>query len=201
MTRIVAIPVKPFDAAKQRLGDLLSDEQRAVLSMELARRTANAAIAAGASPLILSADEIVSEWAAGQGYDVLLDEGSSLDEAAHAATLFANNEPWLICHADLPLLRSEDLARAVGLMTRGSWVLAPSSDGGTSLIGGIGQFDFAFGRASFHRHLARLAHRTVHVMTSVGTLLDLDLPDDFIAAAGHPRGAWLNSVAPIRSDR
>lgn len=201
MTRIVAIPVKPFDAAKQRLSDVLSDEQRSVLSMELARRTANAAIAAGAAPLILSADDVVSEWAANQGYDVLLDEGSSLDEAAHAATLFANNEPWVICHADLPLLRSEDLARAVALMAGGSWVLAPSNDGGTSLIGGIGQFEFAFGPGSFHRHLARLSHRAVHVMTSVGTLLDLDLPGDFVAAANHPRGAWLSSVAPIRSDR
>ena len=201
MTRIVAIPVKPFDAAKKRLSGVLTAEHRQVLSVDLARRTANAAIAAGAAPLILSADEAVSEWAANQGYDVLLDEGSSLDEAAHAATLFANNEPWLICHADLPLLRGEDLARAMELMAQGSWVLAPSNDGGTSLIGGIGQFDFSFGPASFHRHLARMAHRSVNVITSVGTLLDLDVPGDFTAAAAHPRGAWLNSVAPIRSDR
>jgi len=201
LTRIVAIPVKPFDAAKKRLSGVLTTEARQALSVELARRTANAAIAAGAAPLILSADEVVSEWATSQRYDVLLDEGSSLDEAAHAATLFAKNEPWLICHADLPLLRAEDLARAVELMAQGSWMLAPSSDGGTSLIGGIGRFGFSFGPASFHRHLARLSHRPVRVMTSLGTLLDLDVPGDFSAAAAHPRGAWLNSVAPIRSDR
>ncbi len=201
MTRIVAIPVKPFDVAKKRLGGVLSNEQRQALSVELARRTANAAIDAGAAPLILSADEVVSDWATSQGYDVLLDEGSSLDEAAHAATLFANDEPWVVCHADLPLLRSDDLAQAIAKMRDGAWVLAPSSDGGTSLIGGIGQFDFAFGPASFHRHLARLSHRTVHVMASLGTLLDLDVPGDFTAAAAHPRGAWLNSVAPIRSGR
>ena len=201
MTRIVAIPVKPFGVAKMRLSGLLTARQRQALGVELARRTANAAIAAGAAPLILSADEVVSEWAAGQGYDVLLDEGSNLDEAAHAATAFAGDEPWVICHADLPLLRGEDLRRAVSLMEGGSWVLAPSSDGGTSLIGGTGQFDFAFGPASFHRHLARLAHRTVHVMTSLGTLLDLDVPGDFAAAANHPRGEWLHSLAPIRSPR
>jgi 2-phospho-L-lactate guanylyltransferase len=192
LTRIVAIPVKPFDAAKKRLSGILTSD-------ELARRTANAAIAAGAVPLILSADEAVSEWAAEHRYDVLLDEGSSLDEASHAATLFANNEPWVICHADLPLLRSEDLALAVGSMRDGSWILAPSSDGGTSLIGGVGQFEFAFGSGSFHRHLALLAGRSVGVMTTLGTLLDLDTPDDFAAAAAHPRGAWLNSVAQIRS--
>jgi 2-phospho-L-lactate guanylyltransferase len=201
LTRIVAIPVKPFAAAKKRLSGEFTAEQRQALSVELARRTANAAIAAAAAPLILSADDVVSEWAVRQGYDVLFDEGSSLDGAAHAATLFANNEPWVICHADLPLLRGDDLARALELMASGSWVLAPSNDGGTSLIGGIGQFEFAFGPASFHRHLARLADQAVHIMTSLGTLLDLDLPGDFAAAAAHPRGAWLNSVAPIRSDR
>ena len=67
MTRIVAIPVKPFGVAKKRLGGVLSSEQRQALSVELARRTANAAIDAGAAPLILSADEVVSEWAASQG--------------------------------------------------------------------------------------------------------------------------------------
>lgn len=200
MTRIVAIPVKPFDAAKRRLSGVLSPDQREALSVELARRTADAASAAGASPLILSADDAVSEWATRQGYDVLFDEGSSLDAAAHAATLFADDEPWVICHADLPLLRSEDIAQAIDRMIPGTWILAPSSDGGTSLIGGVGRFDFAFGPGSFHRHLARLAGRSVHVMTSLGTLLDLDLPADFVAAAHHPRGTWLNSVAPIRSD-
>ncbi len=200
MTRIVAIPVKPFDVAKQRLSSFLPADQRQALSVELARRTASATIEAGASPLILSADNAVSEWAATQRYEVLFDEGSSLNEAAHAATLFARNDPWLFCHADLPLLRSYDVARALDVMVGGSWVLAPSSDGGTSLIGGVGQFDFAFGPGSFHRHLARLTERTVSVVASVGTLLDLDVPADFRAAADHPRGAWLNSMAPIRSD-
>lgn len=201
MTCIIGIPVKPFDTAKQRLGGLLAAEQRQQLSIELARRTADAAIAAGATPLILSADDAVSEWATGHGYDVVLDEGSSLDEAAHAATRFAAGEPWVICHADLPLLRSEDLTCAVGILAQGSWVLAPSSDGGTSMIGGIGRFDFAFGPGSFHRHLARLTVTPLRIVTAVGTLLDLDTPADFAAAASHARGAWLNSVAPIRSNR
>lgn len=199
MTRIVAIPVKPFDVAKMRLSSILGPHQRQRLSVELARRTADAAVAAGASPLILSADDAVTAWARDQGYDVLLDKGSSLNEAAHSATLFADEEPWVFCHADLPLLRSDDLERAIALMSANSWVLAPSSDGGTSLIGGVGHFDFAFGAGSFHRHLARLANRPVQVMTGVGTLLDLDTASDFTATAAHPRGRWLNDVLPIPS--
>lgn len=201
MTWVIGIPVKPFDIAKRRLGGLLAAEQRQRLSIELARRTADAAVEAGATPLILSADDAVSEWADGHGYDVLLDEGSSLDEAAHAATLYADDEPWVICHADLPLLRSEDLGRTLGFMSKSSWVLAPSSDGGTSLIGGVGGFEFAFGPGSFHRHLARLSNRPVEIVATVGTLLDLDTPADFAAAASHARGDWLNSVTPIRSDQ
>lgn len=200
MTCIVGIPVKPFGVAKQRLSGLLAPEERESLSIALARRTADAALAAGAAPLILSADAAVSDWAAEHRYDVLLDEGSSLDEAAHAATHFADGRPWVVCHADLPLLRGEDLARALSLMSHGSWVLAPSSDGGTSLIGGIGGFGFSFGPGSFHRHLGRLADRPTRVVTSVGTLLDLDTPNDFLAAATHPRGTWLTSIAPIRSN-
>ena len=199
MTRIVAIPVKPFEIAKKRLSPVLEPQQRQALSVELARRTALAAIAANATPLILSADDAVSEWAAHQGYDVLLDEGSSLDEAAHSATLFANNQPWLFCHADLPLLRSAELVKALEIMSRGSWVIAPSSDGGTSLIGGVGGFDFAFGPGSFHRHLARLGNRPVEVVIEIGTLLDLDTAADFSAAAAHPLGRWLGDVVPIPS--
>jgi 2-phospho-L-lactate guanylyltransferase len=200
LTRIVAIPVKPFDVAKARLSTILSPSQREALSVELARMTAKAAIAADASPLILSADDAVTEWASTQGYDVLLDEGSSLNEAAHSATVFADDEPWIVCHADLPLLRADDLVRALDLMQAGAWVVAPSSDGGTSLIGGVGDFDFAFGPGSFHRHLARLASRSVRVLASVGTLLDLDTAADFRAAAAHPRGGWLQEAATIPSD-
>ncbi len=191
---IIAIPVKPFADAKQRLAGSLTDAQRRFLSIELARRTATAAVGAGAAPLILSADDGVSEWARAEGFDVLLDEGSSLNEAAHSATVFAGGRPWIVCHADLPLLTTSDLSAAMASMDGRRWVLSASSDGGTSLIGGRGHFGFSFGSASFQRHLAALADRDVAIGNRLGTMLDLDTPADLDAAIRHPRGAWLASI-------
>lgn len=191
---IIAIPVKPFDVAKQRLSGLLSDVQRRQISVELARRTARAAVLAGARPLILSADDGVTEWAGQEGFEVLLDEGSSLNEAARSAADHAGEEPWIVCHADLPLLQASDLGAAMAVMDGGAWVVSASSDGGTSLIGGFGPFDFWFGPGSFHRHLAALSDRNVGIVSRLGTMLDLDTPADLEAAINHPRGSWLASI-------
>lgn len=191
---IIAIPVKPFGVAKQRLAGPLTDAQRRSLSIELARRTATAAVGAGATPLILSADDGVSEWARAEGFDVLLDEGSNLNEAARSATVFAGDRPWIVCHADLPLLTASDLSAAMTAMSGRRWVLSASSDGGTSLIGGRGGFAFSFGPSSFQRHIVALADREVTVVNRLGTMLDLDTPADLDAAIRHPRGSWLASI-------
>ncbi len=196
---IVAIPVKPFSLAKQRLAATLDSDTRRRLSIELASRTADVAQHAGGSPLILSADDDVTLWATQAGRDVLLDQGSSLNDAAHSATDHVGQDAWIICHADLPLLNLGTVARALGAVHNGRWVIAPSSDGGTSMIGGTGPFDFSFGVGSFHRHLARLATRDHVVITSTGTLLDLDTPSDIVAALSHADGKWLAEFPAIAS--
>jgi 2-phospho-L-lactate guanylyltransferase len=191
---MVAVPVKPFDAAKQRLSDVLGPVERRHLSERLARRTASVVAETGATPLILSADDEVTEWARGHDIEVLLDEGSSLDQAATAAVAWASERAmgWIVLHADLPLLDSSDLARPVEIVASGGAVLAPSSDGGTSLIGANHTFTFAYGPASFHRHLIALGRMgDPQVVTGIGLSLDLDIPGDLTAARRHPRGRWL----------
>ena len=194
MNVTVAIPVKPFDAAKQRLSSHLTPAQRRSLSIELASRTARAGRDAGAIPLILSADDEVTAWAKDAGYEVLLDQGSNLNEAAAAGVRFALPGTWLLCHADLPLITSMDIKHALSGLGDAGWVVSPSSDGGTSLIGGSDSFDFSFGTGSFHRHMARLGGRRTTVLNRLGMLLDLDTDADLRAAATHPRGAWLDAV-------
>lgn len=194
----VAIPVKPFDAAKQRLSDVLSPADRADLSRRLAAHTARAAADAGAQTLILSADHDVTAWATRLGLDVLLDEGSSLDQAARSAARWASERGagWLICHADLPLLTGRDLEPLVGAVRAGGPAIAPSSDGGTSAIGWRGtDFRFSYGPGSFHRHLAALGGSHPTVVTKVGLLLDLDRPEDLRAATRLPEGRWLTEVS------
>lgn len=150
--------------------------------------------------MILSADDDVTAWAHDAGHQVLLDEGSSLNAAAESAAAHAAESPWIVCHADLPLLQAGDISRAIDIVSRSRWVIAPSSDGGTSLIGGSGPFAFGFGVGSFHRHLARLSARQCEVIVPTGTLLDLDTSADFAAAVSHPRGRWLAEFGRIASN-
>lgn len=192
---VVGIPVKPFPAAKRRLGAVLDDEARAVLGRRLAERTVEAVAEAGARPLVLSADDAVTDWARSIGVAVLLDEGSSLDEAARTAVMHVRRESlaWAILHADLPVLTAHHLDDALAVVVGGGAVVAPSSDGGTSLIGSsLDVFEFSYGPGSFHRHLAVLADHDPVVIVNRGLALDLDTPDDLAAAARTAEGTWLD---------
>lgn len=192
METVAAIPVKPFDQAKRRLSGVLSPGQRRALGEQLAQRTVHMCRQAGARPLVLSADDEVTDWATSQGIDVLLDEGSSLDQAAEAAQnqVLAVGDAWMVVHADLPLLRPNDLAPVVEHLADGGRAIAPSSDGGTSLLGASEPVLTAYGPGSFHRHLVRLGP-DVRVFVSLGLALDLDTVSDLEAARRHPRGAWM----------
>ena len=190
---IFAIPVKPFDVAKRRLATAIPEAARAHLSRSLAQHTADVVAATAAVPLILSADDTVTRWADERGLDVLLDEGSSLDQAARSAVRFAEDRdaPWAVLHADLPLLAARHLERAIQLLLDGRTVLAPSADGGTSFLGGSQPIEFAYGPGSFHRHLARIRRRDPIIVWNQGLVLDLDEPVDLEAAVRHPDGTWL----------
>lgn len=195
MTEVTfGIPVKPFGAAKRRLADVLDPPARAVLGRRLAERTVRAVADSHSRVIVLSADEAVTRWAHTFGVEVLLDEGSSLDAAAHAAVRHTRGGggPWAILHADLPVITAADLSRAVEWLSSGRAVIAPSSDGGTSLLGSSSDhFEFAYGAGSFHRHLARLAPLDPAVIVTRGLLLDLDTPHDLAAARATAEGAWL----------
>jgi len=199
MTAVVALPIKPFAAAKQRLAAVLSVEQRRSLSMALAGRSADIAIAAGAVPLVLAADEEVARWAEERRLAWIPDRGLDLDGAAAGAVEWSTERgrPWVICHADLPLLEVADLAVVMTPVESGRPVIAASTDGGTSLIGArLDRFDFAYGPGSFHRHLARLQATDPVILSRLGLSLDLDEPADLIAAYRHRRGAWLGPHLP-----
>lgn len=191
---VIGVPVKPFPAAKRRLAEVLDDAGRAALGRALAVRTVDVVAAAGARPLVLSADDEVTAWAHSLGVEVLLDEGSSLDQAAAAAVAHvrAAGLTWGILHADLPTLTASELAPAVEVLASRRPVIAPSSDGGTSLLGGsFDRFPFAYGPGSFHRHLAALAAHDPLIVVERGLALDLDTPTDLAAASAVADGAWL----------
>ncbi len=164
----------------------------------MAARVLTAISDSGARPLILAADPRVMDWAEQEGWEAVLDREPSLNAAARGAVhrAWERNMAWMVVHADLPLVTRADMVGAVEAVGSRSWVLSPSSDGGTSLVGGSGRADlrFAYGRGSFHRHLGRLRNRSPRVLFRPGLALDLDRPSDLRAALSHPRGAWLVGV-------
>lgn len=196
MTPLAGIPVKPFGVAKARLAPLLDGRARRRLGQALALRTAALVAAAGAEPVVVTADAGVARWAGANDLGVLIDPGAGLDAAAATvvAAAGAAGRPWAVVHADLPMLRAAELSRLLLTAASADVVLAPARDGGTNVAAGNGPFAFRYGPASFHRHLRSAPHAAV--VTAVGLAIDLDTPDDFAAAAAHPAGAWLAAYVP-----
>ena len=106
-----------------------------------------------------------------------------LDGAA-GAVVAASRRSWAVLHADLPLLRPEDLVAV--WEADAPAVLAPSRDGGTSLFCGSGPMRFSYGPGSFPRHLARAPDAAI--VSRPGLALDLDTPADLatLLALGAP---------------
>ena len=184
MPVVVIVPVKSFRGGKRRLAGALSDEQRQHLGRRLAAHVAATVAGVGLTPLIVTADPEVAMWATRSAYPSLPDPAMGLDAAAAAGVAWAGGSasPWIVLHGDLPLLTSGDVAALATIVDEGGSALAPSSDGGTSAIASTSTtFDFAFGVASFHRHLARLGSPTIVVRT--GLCLDVDSPVDLAAVS------------------
>lgn len=192
MPTVAVIPVKSFVLGKQRLAGALDPGARARLARGLADHVATTAAAAGALPVVVTADAHVAEWATRSGFPSIADPGMGLDAAAESGVAWAGRSAsrWLVLHADLPLLSVDDIVALTEVAHRG--VIAPSSDGGTSAIGGEGPARFAFGISSFQRHLRILADPLV--VTRPGLLLDVDSPEDLRAASADPRGRWIHDL-------
>ena len=184
MDLLIAIPLKPFGVAKVRLRPVLTAGQRSRLGRAVAAHTIALAAETGAQVAVVTDDPEVSEWAVQQGVGVIADTSDGgLDGAAATAAAAAQGEGrgWAILHADLPLLVFEELQDALAKWQPPNTVLAPSYDGGTSLIVGDGTFPFSYGPDSFHRHLGSAPGRA-QVVVRRGLALDLDTPRDLKAA-------------------
>jgi 2-phospho-L-lactate guanylyltransferase len=182
------IPVKPFSEGKSRLASTLDIDERARLSRRLLRRvlqiTRESKLFAGS--LVVSRDPAVLREATEAGSEVMLEHGSGLNPALHAARDRATEngaDAILILPSDLPLLEASDLHRLLLAATLSpSIAIAPSYDGGTNALFLHPPYaiDFAFGPDSYRRHheQATVAGMTVHIIHSPTLALDIDWPDD-----------------------
>jgi 2-phospho-L-lactate guanylyltransferase len=193
MPIVAGVPVKSFSAAKMRLAAAIAPDARIALSQEMARRTCDLLAAAGARPLVLAADTEVARWARALAHEVVLDENSDLNKAAAAAVTLASGQPWLLLHADLPLLDSAVLATLLAAVADGRSVIAPSRDGGTPAIGAsVTTFEFGYGPSSFHRHLRQLAPTDPKVLVDPRLAIDLDEPSDLTVV--RRRIPWMATI-------
>jgi 2-phospho-L-lactate guanylyltransferase len=193
MPIVAGVPVKSFSAAKMRLAAAIAPDARIALSQEMARRTCALLAKAGARPLVLAADTEVARWAKALAHEVVLDQISDLNQAAAAAITLASGQPWLLLHADLPLLDSEVLATLLAVVEDGRSEIAPSRDGGTPAIGAsVTTFEFGYGPSSFHRHLRRLAPTDPMVLVDPRLAIDLDEPSDL--AVVRRRVPWMATI-------
>ena len=193
MPIVAGVPVKSFSAAKKRLAATIAPEARIALSQEMARRTCTLLAEVGTRPLVLAANTEVARWAKALAMEVVIDQGSDLNQAASALVAIASGQPWLILHADLPLLDSEILAKLLAEIAEGGAAIAPSRDGGTPAIGAsLTAFEFGYGPSSFHRHLRQLAPARPTVLVDPRLAVDLDEPSDLTAV--RRRVPWMATI-------
>ena len=162
----------------------------------MARRTVEAAHEVSPTVVVITADSGVSSWAEDAGVTVLPDRSEGLDAAAAAAvrTAIEADLPWMIVHADLPAITTQSLAELIERRPDGGYVLNPSYDGGSPVLGGYGEMRFAYGPASFRSHLAFVSASPHQVVTSTRLSLDLDTPADLAFFVRWPPTTWINEI-------
>jgi 2-phospho-L-lactate guanylyltransferase len=179
----LVLPIRGFDG-KTRLADSLDAGARRSALQSMARRAVLAGIDAGLEVSVVSPAREVRDWADSLGASTIEDPDTGLDDACHLAVRRIGSRPWIIAHADLPLVTSSALRTVEARQVLGT-VLVPSRDGGTGVIAHRGAFPFSYGRGSFHRHLAAVPHATVLPMPELS--IDLDNPLDLatLTQLGH----------------
>jgi 2-phospho-L-lactate guanylyltransferase len=161
-----------------RLAPVLDSDARHALVRTLAERVVRAGLDAGLDVVVVTSDHEVRTWAESLGVDVREDPGDGLDTAVGSATSLIDG-PWIVAHADLPMVHATALRHVAEIARTGRTVLVPSLDGGTTIVGSAGAFPFSYGPGSFHRHLA--AAPTAVVAPSAALSVDIDTSAQLIA--------------------
>lgn len=187
---LAVIPVKPLHIALGRLADTLTPEVRWQLQYAM---LADVLMACRRSPgiaaLVVTADPSAAALARRECAEVVVDHvpPRGMNAAvrlglARVATRCAGTA--LVLTADLPLIRSEDLASLVRAAAgRPGALLVPSRDGtGTNalLLNPPDVLEPELGHGSLSRHLLQAVRRAcpVRCIGLPGVALDIDTPED-----------------------
>ena len=170
---LIGIPIRSFATAKVRLSEHLTSSQRRDLAVHMADHAATVASTV-ADVMVVTGDRDVRQWAGARSLPTSDDDGS-LDGAGEAVVNHVGDAAWGVLHADLPMLSTSDLESALSGFSDRGCAIAPSWDGGTSLIMSLGTFHFSYGPGSFQRHFRQ--RPSAAVITRAGLALDVDEPE------------------------
>jgi 2-phospho-L-lactate guanylyltransferase len=211
METLAILPVKRFDAAKQRLADVLGAGSRQALAQAMFRDVLCSLrrVPRLDAIVVVTRDPVAEAAALSHRIPVLSDAGAGQTPAAsvglrHATALDARRA--LLVPGDVPLIDPGEVGEWLEACRRDPLDLhiVPDRHGeGTNalLIDPPGAFEPAFGEGSLERHSdrARAAGLTFQVDTVPSLLGDVDTPEDLAALwsalderrglAPHTRGA------------
>jgi 2-phospho-L-lactate guanylyltransferase len=183
----VLVPVKRFTAAKGRLRDVLTDDDRARLARWLADQVLDAVD--GTPTFVACDDRDVAAWATARGARVVWGAGLGLNGAVDdgvAAIAADGFEHVVVSHADIPRP-----ARLTEVATARTVTLVPDRrHDGTNVMSfpTDAPLRASYGGGSFGRHLHQARARgdvAVEVRNDVDLSLDLDTAADLIHPLVH----------------
>lgn len=184
------IPVKSLALAKSRLGHMLSSSERRGLALAMLEDVLGCLrTSAAIERIYLIGRDPEAHWLA-QHYEAhwLFDHSHDLNSALRFGASYASQHAarhLLLLHADLPLIRAEDIHRLAMSSEHGAAqiVLAPSRDGGTNALACAAPLaiPLCFGRRSLAMHLEAARRRAMHTqLVCSPSLRDIDRPEDLI---------------------
>lgn len=194
---MILIPVKDLRGAKQRLGEVLPQEQRTQLAEAMLADVVEAVVGWKQHPpvaLVTSYAPAV-ELARQCGFEVIEEaenpgETGAIAMATRVAIERGARETFVF-PGDMPLLTSGELAAVYAAAPAQGVVLVPSADhrGSNAVLRRPADLiPLRFGNDSFGPHLAaaRAAGKDVVVLESEGIGLDIDTPADLAALLSLP---------------
>ncbi len=183
---VAVVPMKPLSQSKTRLADVLSQTERAELSLAMFSRVVVAAYQALGEVWVIGGDDAVRQVAEYAGAVWHEDPADNLNDSLTFALQNACDEglPALYLPADLPFITAADIDKIVQASGGGeTLVFSPAQqDGGTNamLIPQCLSFPALLGKDSFVKHKRQASSLGIQytVCLSDGLGLDLDTPED-----------------------
>ncbi len=194
---MILIPVKDLRGAKQRLGEVLSQDQRTLLAEAMLADVVEAVVGWQGHPAValVTSYPAAIKMAHECGFEVIEDRENPGETGAIAmATQVAverGASETLVLPGDMPLLTSAELEAVYAAAPAEGVVLVPSADqrGSNAVLRRPADLiPLRFGNDSFvpHRKAAHATGKPVVVLELEGIGLDIDTPADLAALLSFP---------------